>query len=66
MTGGDDYELLIGVPPAAAHAFESDAASVGVDVSVIGETGSESDPVIFLDDKGAPLRLEAESFQHFR
>ena len=65
LTGGDDYELLIGVPAAKAAAFEASAHEAGVAVTRIGNVRPPSDGVMFHDAAGQPVNLAQGSFQHF-
>ncbi|MDX7950751.1 thiamine-phosphate kinase [Lichenihabitans sp. Uapishka_5] len=65
LTGGDDYELLVGVPPDATAAFEADAAQAGVAVTAIGTVGDLVDGIALLDAAGQPARFVRGSFQHF-
>lgn len=62
LTGGDDYELLMAVPPHRAAALM--AAAQGCRITRIGrfEPGSE---VRVLDAAGAPLSLGRPGWSHF-
>jgi thiamine-monophosphate kinase len=65
ITGGDDYELLIALPPPRAGAFESEARLCGVPVTLFGEaTAGDAAPQFFGDD-GALRRFAHGSFSHF-
>ena len=65
LTGGDDYELLVGLPAANAVAFEASAHAAGVAVTRIGEVLPSSDGIVFHDAGGHPVNLAQGSFQHF-
>ena len=64
LTGGDDYELLLAVPPARTAALRDLAASRGIRVSRIGafEPGGG---VVVLDEQGSPLRFARPGWSHF-
>ena len=64
-TGGDDYELLAAVPPAAATAFEAAAKAAGVDVSDVGEALEGAAPPQFLGPDGRVMSFMRGSFSHF-
>lgn len=64
VTGGDDYELLVGIPAEKVQAFERDALATGTPVTCLGETVGASGGVLFLDRDGQPLKVDAERFQH--
>ena len=65
LTGGDDYELLIGVPAAGSADFHAAAARSGVAVTRIGEVREPSQGVTFHDADGRPMAVVKGSFQHF-
>ena len=64
MTGGDDYELLLAVPPDRVGAVSDAAKKGGTRVADIGcfTAGSGVD---FIDRDGAPLALDKPGFTHF-
>jgi thiamine-monophosphate kinase len=62
-TGGDDYELLATVPPAAAEAFEKAASAAGVAVTRIGFARA-GEGTRFLRD-GREIGFRHGSFSHF-
>jgi thiamine-monophosphate kinase len=64
-TGGDDYEVLACVPPAAAAEFEAVAALASIAVRAVGEVaqGSAALSVVGLD--GAPAQFARGSYSHF-
>jgi thiamine-monophosphate kinase len=64
LTGGEDYELLLAVPPARAAAFERACARAGETVTVIGRLAAGR-PGQVRDTSGHTLRLPA-GYDHFR
>ncbi|MBT9290027.1 thiamine-phosphate kinase [Prosthecodimorpha staleyi] len=70
LAGGDDYELLVAVPAAAASDFERAAADCGIGVTAIGTVGAapvDADaPIVTItgsDDRA--IAIGAEGFRHF-
>lgn len=64
LTGGDDYELALAVPPAAFDEFAQGAKERGVDVHAIGEF-VDGDDVEVLDASGSPLKFDRKGWTHF-
>jgi thiamine-monophosphate kinase len=64
-TGGDDYELLVAVPPEGAHGFEALAAAAGVDVAFVGEAIDRIAPPCFIGQDGEEVLFERGAFSHF-
>ena len=64
-SGGDDYELLCAVPPAAAGRFAAAAKAAGTVATVIGEFRPGGEPLRFLDASGTPVALKRLSYSHF-
>ena len=64
LTGGDDYELLLAVPPARAAALQDIAASQGIPVSRIGAFGPGAG-VVVLNEQGVPLEISRAGWSHF-
>ena len=64
LTGGDDYELLMAVPPQEAPALAAHAARLGIQVSRIGAF-VQDERVRVLDGAGRPLRLARAGWSHF-
>lgn len=64
VAGGDDYELLFSAAPENRAAITSLAEGLGLRLTRIGavEAGQR---VRIVDARGAPLRLEAHSYDHF-
>lgn len=65
LTGGDDYELLLAVPPARASALETAAAQRGVPVTCIGSFGAGAPGVTVRAADGTALSLERGGWSHF-
>ncbi len=65
LTGGDDYEILASVPPAAAAAFEADAAEAGVPIVCVGEACEGAGPPRFVAPDGAAMTFAGGSYSHF-
>jgi thiamine-monophosphate kinase len=64
LTGGDDYELLMAVPPAEGHRLQACCGDVGLAVSRIGRfTGGGSAPIV-RDESGAVLPIQG-GWSHF-
>lgn len=62
--GGDDYELIVTVPPAAKKDFVQSAREAGVSVSEIGEI--TPDPGLTVtDESGNPIDIQSFGWQHF-
>ena len=64
LTGGDDYELLLAVPPDRVGAVSNAAQRAGTRVTDIGVFAAGT-AVDFIDRDGAPLVLERPGFTHF-
>ena len=64
LAGGDDYELLIAVPPENAEKFLASAARIGIDVHDVGvlEAGIR---VVALDSAGKPIEPRLPGYDHF-
>jgi thiamine-monophosphate kinase len=65
LNGGDDYEVLATVPPAAEDTFAEDADASGVSVTRIGTIAAGKGPPIVRDRSGRAIRLSATSHAHF-
>lgn len=70
LTGGDDYELLIALAPAAADALERAAHDAEVPLTRIGDFRANSpaakgSTIDILDATGVPLDISPASFTHF-
>ena len=61
LTGGDDYELLLAVPPAR----EAEMAALGIPVTRIGAFHSGSSQVMVRAANGEPLALTKGGWSHF-
>ncbi|RUO97904.1 thiamine-phosphate kinase [Hyphomicrobium sp.] len=64
LCGGDDYELLIAVPPALIGHFRRGAASAGVAVTDLGIL-EENIPVHVLASDGTPMDVSLFGYDHF-
>lgn len=64
-TGGDDYEILAGVAPEHAKAFEAAASRAGAPVTCVGEATGRGEPVRFVDGDGAPIVFNSGAYSHF-
>ncbi len=65
LTGGDDYELLLAVPPAAEAALAEAAARTGTPVTRIGGFHAGAPAVTVCAADGATLPLAAGGWSHF-
>jgi thiamine-monophosphate kinase len=65
LTGGEDYEILCTVPPAAIPAFEAGAAKAKVAVTDIGRIVTGDGPARFLDLAGHLLTFAEAGYSHF-
>lgn len=64
LAGGDDYEILATVPPAATADFEAAARLAGVAVTAVGRV-SAGRGVLALDASGRPVEPGTVGFRHF-
>ena len=65
LTGGDDYELLLAVPPEREAALTAAAARAGTPVTRIGRFRTGSPQVTVLTPDGTALPLAAGGWSHF-
>jgi thiamine-monophosphate kinase len=65
LTGGDDYELLLAVPPAHEAALLQAAAASGMAVTRIGAFHSGTAQVMVRAASGEPLALTKGGWSHF-
>ena len=65
LTGGDDYEVLMAVPPAREAALFAAAAAIGVTVTRIGRFHLGAAHVTVLGADGEPLTLAKGGWSHF-
>ena len=65
LTGGDDYELLLAVPPAQVGALRAEGARVGVALTRVGRFVAEPG-VRVLDGGGEAMSLPVGGWSHFR
>ncbi|HEY8195324.1 MAG TPA: thiamine-phosphate kinase, partial [Hyphomicrobium sp.] len=64
LGGGDDYELLVAVPPGAIEAFAKGAAHSGIGVSDIGVL-EEGLPLTVFDSRGTRIEARRFGYDHF-
>jgi thiamine-monophosphate kinase len=64
LGGGDDFEVVATIPPAALDRFCRAASAAGVPVTTIGRVVAGGG-ARFLGPDGKPLRLKRTSFSHF-
>jgi thiamine-monophosphate kinase len=65
LTGGDDYELLLAVPPAHQVPLQDAARSAGVAVTRIGSFCSGPPRVVTRGLDGEPMMLPTGGWSHF-
>jgi thiamine-monophosphate kinase len=65
LTGGDDYELLLAVPPDRSKVLLQSAARAGVAVTRIGRLQSGPAGVMVRQASGEPLTLTKGGWSHF-
>ena len=65
LTGGDDYELLLAVPPARSDALRREAGRAGIPVTQVGDFHSGPPEVMVRQANGEPLALTREGWSHF-
>lgn len=65
LTGGDDYELLMAVPPAREASLLQAAQTSGIAVTRIGHFGSGSPLVTVYAPDGTPMSLGKGGWSHF-
>ncbi len=65
LTGGDDYELVLAVPPDRAAALQAAAATSGVAVTRIGHFRADPARVVVLDAEGGEMALGPGGWSHF-
>jgi thiamine-monophosphate kinase len=65
LTGGDDYELLLAVPPAREAALAQAAHAAGMPVTRIGRFHAGAPGVMVRDPTGREISLERGGWSHF-
>ncbi len=65
LTGGDDYELLLAVPPGREAALLSECGRAGVRVTRIGSFGPGEPVVSVVDAAGETIVLQKKGWSHF-
>ena len=64
LSGGDDYELLIAVPPGSVVNFEDAAKAIGVGVRDLGAL-EEGISLSVVGANGTPMVIERLGYDHF-
>ncbi len=64
LTGGDDYELLMAVPPDRSEALRIASAAAGIPVTRIGRFRAGEAAVTVVGDDGQPLDLGGAGWDH--
>lgn len=65
LTGGDDYELLLAVPPDRSQALQDAAARLGIPVTRVGLFHSGAPQVMVHQASGETLALTKGGWSHF-
>ena len=65
LTGGDDYELLLAVPPVREAALQQAARTAGMAVTRIGAFRSGPPHVMVRGPDGEPMNLATGGWSHF-
>lgn len=65
LTAGDDYEILVTVPPARQGVFEGAAQAAGVPVARVGEIVEGRSPPVFQEATGKNREFSTPAFSHF-
>ena len=66
ITGGDDYEIALTVPPESAHLCMQALQSCGASHAMIGQMRINVPTITLYDGDGAPIKLPKKSgWQHF-
>ena len=65
LTGGDDYEVLMTLPPDHADAMRAEAHRAGIPITRIGRMVPGLSTVCVLDSTGAPIPLGPGGWSHF-
>jgi thiamine-monophosphate kinase len=65
LTGGDDYELLLAVPPGNGEKLAEAARTAGFPVTRIGEFRSTEPQVVVHGIDGTPMALARGGWSHF-
>ncbi len=65
LTGGDDYELLLAVPPSSEPALQAEAARAALPVTKIGRFVPGPPAVTVRGADGAPMKISRPGWSHF-
>ncbi len=66
LTGGDDYELLMAVPPEQEEALAALAQEAGIAVTCVGRFQAGEPAVTIKKPDGTPLSFRRDGWSHFR
>ncbi len=66
LAGGEDYELLVAIPPGSRDAASRALASAGATLHVVGEFTAEREALVLVDSSGAETGRPAGGWDHFR
>lgn len=64
LCGGEDYRLLITVPPEKEKDFVREAANCGCSVSCIGVITKERGKIVLVDDRGKREKVKLCGYEH--
>ncbi|NLX91385.1 MAG: thiamine-phosphate kinase [Firmicutes bacterium] len=65
LYGGEDYELLMTIPPGCVAGVKKAVEMLGTNLSVIGKVLHKREGIKILSKKGAAFELEPRGFDHF-
>ena len=65
LTGGDDYEVLAGVPARRVEALRKAARAKGIGLTEIGQFAKGSGTARFVDARGRAMKFARPSYSHF-
>jgi len=65
LTGGDDFEVIAGVPARKVAALRKAARAAGIKLSEIGAFGAGAGQARFLDAQGRARKFARPSYSHF-
>ena len=64
LTGGDDYELILTVPPSREEEIQTLALSVDTPVVCIGKI-TDAEGITCFDEQGEKRIFQKSGYQHF-
>ena len=65
LTGGDDYELLLAVPPSREAALRCAADAVSIPVTRVGDFRAGPAAVTVRENDGTPMSFDRSGWSHF-